>query len=197
MSPHHQVPYTTFERSSKMSSKMVTVGDMSGAHATNPMLPSIITPGKPLEQEQEVQKAPHRKSDDSLMTKVPDQQAPSVGQFGASQGVIAPSHITQITDVSGNRDRPRSNQHSRRSSIAQNVNFSGTAADGNRHPREHRKRAGSELQLESSKRSPPSEEQKRHPSSSSLYPDGKQHSKPTMPQVFPGLDEVNRPSGMC
>ena len=123
-------------------------------------------PGKLVEQGQVqgIREPPHRKSDDALLTgKMPDQQQQQkpglpFGQFGG--GVTAPQHVIQMSEMV----RDRSNHHSRGGSAFQAT----IDSSGNGHPREHRKRSGPELQLESSKRSPPSDERNIRPPPASL-----------------------------
>jgi hypothetical protein len=171
------------------SKQVVTVGDMiqnigstaaavSGPHISmgslhpNTILSSIGGgtrggpggPGKLVERGQEIHEPLHRKSNDAMLAdKMPDQQQqqqqkpglPPFGQFG--RGVIAPQHVIQ-----SEMSRERSYHRSRRGSA---FHLATVDSSGNGHPREHRKRPGPELQLESSKRSPPSDERNARPPS--------------------------------
>ena len=179
----HRVPSPT-PSDQRTSKQIVTVGEMmqnigssaaSGLHSS-PMLPSISGggPGKPVERDQEIRgEAPRRKSDEAVLVgKVPDQQPQQPGppfiQFSsAHQGVIAapggpPQHVIQMTEMT----RDRSNHLSRGGSAFQAT----IESSGNGHPREHRKRPGAELHLESSKRSPPSDGNLRPPPASLRLP---------------------------
>ena len=167
------------------SKQVVTTGELiqnigstsaavSGPHVSmgslypTSMLPSIGGgtgglggPGKQVERE--IREPPRRKSDDALLTgKMPDQQQQQkpglpFGQFG---GGVTPQHVIQMNEMV----RDQSNHHSRGGSAFQATVDSG----GNGHPREHRKRPGPKLQLELSKRSPPSDERNIRPPPASL-----------------------------
>ena len=156
-----------------------TSAAVSGPHVSmgslhpSSMLPSIGGgtgglggPGKQVErgQVQEIREPPRRKSDDALLTgKIPDQQQQQkagglpFGQFG---GGVTPQHVIQMNEMV----RDRSNHHSRGGSAFQAT----VDSSGNGHPREHRKRPRPELQLESSKRSPPSDERNIRPPPATL-----------------------------
>ena len=182
-SMQRQVPSPTPPDQRGASSKqVVTVGDMiqnigssavvSGSHVglhPNSMLSSIsgAGPGKPVERDQEIREVPRRKSDDAMLTgKVPDQQQQQPGlAFGQFTGgvITPPQHVIQINEMN-EMNRERSNHHSRGGSAFQAT----IETSGNGHPREHRKRPGPEIPLESSKRSPPSDERNLRPPPASL-----------------------------
>ena len=175
----HDQPYL-FRSVPPVSSSAISTSyssDLIGTHiGTNfhlhPLLQSISGegsqgPGKLVKRDQEMQEVPWRKSSDTvLMGKMPDQQPQQPGglpfaQFGG--GVITPpQHVIQMSEMS----RERSSHHSRGGGGSA---FQATIdSSGNGHPREHRKRPGPELQLESSKRSPPSDERNIRPPPASL-----------------------------
>ena len=142
---------------------ITAMGQNQVAQQVTGIMPSISGggpggPGTPVERDQEVQEAFRQKS--MSKGKVPDQPqqpGPPFVQFGSPhQRVIAapggpPQHVIQMTEMT----RDRSNHHSRGGSAFQAT----IESSGNGHPREHRKRPRAELQLESSKRSPPSAEE--------------------------------------